>query len=59
MFVVALKRWAYNLSGFNKYGKSEINEMMLDGLVHCMGSFGTNCGRVLMVVCRHPPFPIF
>jgi len=37
MFVVALRRWAYNLSGFNKYGKSEINEVMLDGMVHCMG----------------------
>jgi hypothetical protein len=37
MFVVALRRWAYNLSGFNKYGKSEINEVILDGMVHCMG----------------------
>jgi len=45
MFVVALRRWAYNLSGFNKYGKSEINEVMLDGMVHCMGYFSTNCGE--------------
>jgi hypothetical protein len=46
MFVVALRRWAYNLSGFNKYGKPEINEVMLDGMVHCMGDFATNCGSV-------------
>jgi hypothetical protein len=59
MFVVALRRWAYNLSGFNKYGKPEINEVMLDGMVHCMEGFGTNCGRVLAVVCTHPRFPIF
>jgi len=59
MFVVALRRWAYNLSGFNKYGKSEINEVILDGMVHCRGDFGPNCGRVLTVVCTHPLFPIF
>jgi len=59
MFVVALRRWAYNLSGFNKYGKSEINEVMLDVMVHCMGDFGTNCGRVLTVVSTHRRFPIF
>jgi hypothetical protein len=59
MFVVALRRWAYNLSGFNKYGKSEINEVMLDGMVHCMGDFGTDCGRALTGVCTRSRFPIF
>jgi hypothetical protein len=59
MFVVALRRWAYNLSGFNKYGKSELNEVMLDGMVHCIGDFCTSCGRVLTVVCTYTRFPIF
>jgi ABC-type nickel/cobalt efflux system permease component RcnA len=36
LFAVAIKRWAYNLSGFNKYGKSEINEVILSGTVLCM-----------------------
>jgi hypothetical protein len=58
MFVVALRRWAYNLSGFNKYGKSEIKEMMFGWHVHCIGDFGTKCGRVLTVVCKYPRSPI-
>jgi hypothetical protein len=41
MFTVALRKWAYNLSGFNKYGKSEFYRAMLVGMILSLAHFDT------------------